>query len=218
MDSQERGIGNEWQSLEHVLKYLERADKIPHRVEGETALLHEIPPHARTIFDLGSGDGRLLNLVLTALPDATGVAMDFSPEMIGRLEARFPDRNKVRIIQHNLEVPLPELGCFDAIVSSFAIHHVPHLRKREIYAEVWRLLAPGGVFCNLEHVSSPTAWLHSRFLEALRITPEQEDPSNKLLDVETQLAWLREIDFADVDCLWKWRELALLTGRKPATG
>ena len=63
--------------------------------------------------------------------------------------------------------------------------------------------------------ASPTRSLHYRFLASLGIDPDEEDPSNKLLDVETQLAWLRAIGFADVECHWNWRELALLAAAKP---
>jgi hypothetical protein len=78
-------------------------------------------------------------------------------------------------------------------------------------------VSDGGVFCNLEHVASASEYGHARFLEAMGTAPEDEDPSNKLLAVHTQLEWLRAIGFVDVDCYWKWRELALLVGfrRRP---
>ncbi len=205
---------NLWTSPDHALEYLQRADTIPHRTEGEAVLLDFLPPHPARVLDLGSGDGRLLNLVKLARPDASAVALDFSELMLDRLRTRFAADHAVQVVAHDLNHPLPDLGPFDAVVSSFAIHHLPHERKRSLYAEVYRQLSPGGVFLNLEHVSSPTDALHHRFNDALSVKRGEEDPSNKLLDLETQLAWLREIGFTDVDCVWKWLELALLTGTR----
>lgn len=205
---------SEWESPAHAAGYLQRADRVPHRTDGETALLEEIPRGVRRILDLGAGDGRLLALVLRERPHAHGVAVDFSAHMLDRLHTRFGPMSRAEIVHHNLAFPLPVLGTFDAVVSSFAIHHLTHERKRQLYEEIWDMLEPGGVFCNLEHVASASPYGHERFLEALGITAAEEDPSNKLLDLQTQLEWLREIGFADVDCYWKWRELALLVGRK----
>jgi tRNA (cmo5U34)-methyltransferase len=205
---------NLWASTEHALDYLRRADSIPHRVEGESTLLEFIPPTAKRILDLGAGDGRLLALVKLDHQDAMAIAIDFSPAMLEASRRRFVDDRSVAVLAHNLEDPLPELGSFDAVVSSFAIHHLIHERKRALYAEIYAKLNPGGVFCNLEHVASPTPELHQEFLHRIGSTLETEDPSNQLLDLEIQLRWLREIGFRDVDCHWKWRELALLTGRR----
>ena len=205
---------NEWQSAEHAAAYLQRASQVPHRNAGEAALLDELPASLSRVLDLGSGDGRMLDLVLRLHPDARGVALDFSPLMLERLRGRFGKSAQVEIVAHDLDAPLPALGKFDAVVSSFAIHHLEHQRKRQLYREVWNLLSEGGVFCNLEHVASASQYGHLRFLAAMGTAPEEEDPSNKLLDVETQLQWFRQIGFADVDCYWKWRELALLVGRK----
>jgi tRNA (cmo5U34)-methyltransferase len=203
---------NLWTSPEHALDYLSRADKIPHRTEGERTMLEFIPADASRILDLGSGDGRLLGLVLAGRPPAEAVALDFSATMLDRLRQRFAANPRIQVIEHDLSNPLPDLGHFDAIVSSLAIHHLTHARKRELYSEIFASLNPRGIFCNLEHVASPTPKLHDSFLFAIDHTPETEDPSNKLLDLETQLAWLRQIGFDDVDCHWKWRELALLAG------
>ena len=206
---------NEWINADHATNYLGRADRIPHRTEGEATLLELLPATVSRVLDLGSGDGRLLGFVLARYPDAKAVALDFSPTMLECLRRRFAENSNVSVIDHNLDYALPPLGQFDAVVSSFAIHHCSHERKRELYGEILGLLAPGGIFCNLEHVASPTRKLHADFLAAIGYTPETEDPSNKLLELETQLRWLREIGFENVDCHWKWRELALLSGTRP---
>lgn len=203
---------NLWSSADHVQDYLERADHIPRRTEGEATLLEFIPPGVRRILDLGTGDGRLLALVRRVHPDTEAVAVDFSAAMLAGARKRFAGDVRVSVVEHNLDASLPDLGKFDAVISSFAIHHLVHERKRALYAEIFSRLNAGGIFCNLEHVASRHARLHEQFLLRIGYTVETEDPSNKLFDLETQLGWLREIGFVDVDCHWKWRELALLAG------
>ena len=205
----------EWSTTERVVRYLASADSYPRRNEGEAALLEQVPRGVRRILDLGTGDGRLLALLHDDRPDALGVGIDVSEPMLGAARERFGGDRRVELIEHDLAEPLPPLGVFDAVVSSLAIHHLEHQRKRSLYGEVLDLLEPGGVFANLEHVASPTRRLHLAFFAAIDEPLENEDPSDRLLDVETQLGWLREHGFDDVDCYWKWLELALLVGVKP---
>jgi tRNA (cmo5U34)-methyltransferase len=207
----------EWTTEDHALRYLARADAYPRRSEGERALLEQVPGGARRVLDLGTGDGRLLALLLHDRPGMVGVGLDFSEPMLEAANKRFADDERIGLLEHDLDEPLPgeALGRFDVVVSSFAIHHLEHGRKRSLYGEVLDLLKPGGVFANLEHVASPTHRLHLAFYAAIGEPIEDEDPSDRLLGVEPQLGWLRDVGFDDVDCYWKWLEMALLVGVKP---
>src|ERR671932_995737 len=206
----------EWTTTEHALRYLARADAYPHRTEGEGVLLEQVPGDAQRVLDLGTGDGRLLALLRIDHREMLGVGLDFSEPMLEAAHKRFADDGRVELVEHDLAEPLPALGRFDAVVSAFAIHHLEHERKRKLYGEVFDLLEHGGVFANLEHVASPTHRLHLALFTAIGEPLEDEDPSDRLLDVETQLGWLRELGFDDVDCYWKWLEMAFLVGVKPA--
>lgn len=209
--------GEEWTLDEgKVRRYLEHADEFPHRAEGESVLREQVPRGARRVLDLGTGDGRLLALLQLDRPGMLGVGLDFSELMLEAARKRFAADERIELVAHDLSEPLPALGRFDAVVSSFAIHHLEHERKRSLYGEVFDLLEPGGVFANFEHVASATERLHLAFFAAIDEPIENADPSDRLLDVETQLGWLRGFGFDDVDCYWKWLEMALLVGVKPA--
>ena len=217
--------GAEWSSQGYASEYLEVAERIPHKNEGEQVLLEYIPKDAKRILDLGTGDGRLIKLIKNqlslSLSSSKFIVVDVSPAMLEKATNYFRNDNSVRVIEHDLSYPISDKLLteaeqseiqFDVIISGLAIHHLTHERKYSLYKEVYNLLKPGGLFCNLDRVASPTQRLHEQFLT--KTTYKKEDKSNKLLDIQTQLKWLEEIGFIDVDCYWKWLELALLIGIK----
>jgi SAM-dependent methyltransferase len=181
-----------------------------------TALAEFLPADVGRVLDLGTGDGVTLALVRELRPVMEAIAADFSAEMLALARERFAGDDAVQVVAHDLDDELPHAwGAFDLVVSSFAIHHVADGRKRALYAEIHDRLRPGGTFLNLEHVASPTPELHDAFLTSLGIDPADDDPSNRLAPVGDQLAWLRSVGFTQVDCHWKWRELALLGAVRP---
>ncbi len=219
----------------------ERSLLIPDRarqLEVLLRLLRFAPRPPGRVLDLGAGDAILLATVLEAFPEATGIAVDFSPLMLEQARqrlSRFGSRAQTR--EADLASPgwkASLAGPFDAVISGFAIHHLPDERKRTLYQEIHGLLAEGGIFVNCEHVASVTPWGEELFNEAMSehlfqrrrergeaVTLEQvqreflqrpDRAANILALVEEQCRWLREIGFQHVDCFWKYFELAIFGG------
>jgi SAM-dependent methyltransferase len=233
-----------WKDREVAKAFLtERSLMIPDRprqLEVMLQLLRHWCPAAEQILDLGAGDGILLGTLLEAFPEASGIAVDFSPLMLDQARQRLSRFGKrATTLEGDLQSPDWKQSLtdqFDILVSGLAIHHLTDGRKQALFREIYDLLLPGGVFLNCEHVASATPaiaemWdnfttehLYQRRREkGENVTMEQvrrefmERPdraANILALVEDQCRWLREIGFQDVDCFWKYFELAIFGGRK----
>lgn len=236
-----------WKSSALAQKYLEEVrGAVPLAKEQIEIMMRlssarEEPVH--NFLDLGCGDGILAAALLEQYPEAKGVLLDFSGSMIKAAKER------LNRYAHNLDFVMVDysnpdwvnsvdyISPFDAVVSGFSIHHQTDERKRKLYGEVYSLLKPGGIFINIEHVSSPTRWVESIFenyfidsLYAMHLKSgsqksreevakefyhRPDKAANKLAPVELQCHWLRKIGFEDVDCYFKAFELTVFGGRRP---
>lgn len=200
----------EWSEPERVDEYLSR--EIPHRSTAEAMLLEALPERVDRFLDLGTGDGRLLAAVREHHPGAVAVGLDASEPMLGRAAERFAGDSLVELRRHDLSLSLGDVGPADAVVSGLAIHHLADSRKQGLFGEIHALLKPGGVFANLDLVSAASPALHERFRSEIGRT--EDDPSDRLAGLSEQLGRLREAGFGEVDCHFKWLQLALIVAVK----
>ena len=192
------------------------------------------------ILDIGCGGGALLEVALDAFPRLTGIALDGSLTMLDAARKNLARFDSVAFVEADFNDPLWRDALpaekFAAVISGYAIHHSEDDRKRTLYAEIYDLLAPGGVFVNVEHVASVSPFGETLYETAcvehvVRLRREKgevvdfnavwqefasrpDKAANRLTPVETQLNWLRNIGFSEVDCYWKYFELAVLAGYK----
>lgn len=93
----------------------------------------------RTILDIGCGTGRVA-LALAQHYAATTTGLDPSPEMLAVAQRKDP--NRAWVLGHAESLPFAE-GAFERAVTSLVVHH---LDRGAAFAEIHRVLTPGGRF------------------------------------------------------------------------
>jgi SAM-dependent methyltransferase len=231
--------GATWQQEDLAASFLQRrGDFVPMLDEQEDIVRRLLERHGRMVtrfLDLGCGDGALTQLVIDAYPSAEGVLVDFSEPMLKRAGERVGRLGgRGTLVRADLNDPtwtqqLPG-GRYDAIVSGLAIHHLPADRKRALFAELFGVLAPGGVFVNMDYVlvEGPLQGLFDeKKMDALQadrdaacaggleeaIVDEDDDDRPDL--AQAQVQWLREAGFEHAEVQFKWAEAAVMAGFKP---
>src|SRR5687767_13815355 len=135
-----------WQQEKTVHWYLDSVRGAIPFAQEQFALLLQIVENGRQpvrrFLDLGAGDGVLSAVLLAHYPAAEPVLVDFSPPMLAAAEERLsPLATQPTFVNADLATPawceaVAAYAPFDAIVSSFAIHHLEDERKRALYGEL----------------------------------------------------------------------------------
>lgn len=97
--------------------------------------------HVVPVVDAGCGAGVPVTRHLVAAGFAT-VGLDFSVAQLELARGLVPGADPVHGDLAGL--PFPD-SSFDAVVSYYAIIHVPRSEHAAVFAEVWRVLRPGGL-------------------------------------------------------------------------
>lgn len=135
----------------YLVKRVERLKIIVH-------LIRETQHPVNAVLDLGCGTGSLMLSVLEAFPQAKSIGIDFDPIILWLAKARLESfGNRARVILADLrDITWLEAvqSQFDAVISATALHWFHPNQLSDLYRQVAKILRPGGIFLNADHVCS----------------------------------------------------------------
>lgn len=187
----------------------------------------ELNVESPRVLDLGAGTGLLSALVLERYPAARMTLMDISEGMLEIARKRFEGKSNVSFRVGDYSAS--ELGGpWELVCSALSIHHLHAEEKRRLFERIHSALAPGGLFVNLDQAEGETPFFQRMYREYwdayVRSGPlsreerEEIERRRETLDrnerLSTQLRWLQEAGFADIDVVYRNRTFIITVARK----
>jgi tRNA (cmo5U34)-methyltransferase len=119
-------------------------------------------------------------------------------------------------------------GPYDLVCSALSIHHLEPGDKCRLFARIFSVLKPGGIFANADQAEGESPYFTGKYREYwdefLKNGPlagtesaeirRRRDTLDKNEKLSVQLAWLHEAGFSDVDIVYKNRNFIVTVARK----
>lgn len=135
---------------------------------------------ARTVVELGAGTGVYTEEVIARLrPDARFLAFEVDSDLVGTLNERVRDP-RLQVINDSAENVESYLNGdkVDVIVSGLPFTSLPQPVKRNIFGEMERVLAPGGVMVAIQYSTMAQRELERHFASVRRrVSPVNVPPA-----------------------------------------
>ena len=183
------------------------------------------------VVDLGCGTGTIARRIKDVYPQAQITCVDIAEKMLQIAQVKLGDPgDDLRYQLANFE-DYEFDTTYDVAVSSLALHHlVNDDDKIKFYKKIYDCLTIGGVFYNADVVLGSSSHLQKRYMEKwreyMRLQVSVEEIEQKWIPqhydedhpacLMSQLAWLRDLGFTEVDVIWKYYNFSVYGGRKSA--
>lgn len=181
----------------------------PNETWVRQALIDRVGGEPQKILDLGCGTGSMTLMLKQAFPRAQVVGLDLSPYMLTVAEDKAKQQQQriewKHALAENTGYPTHH---FDLVTAALLFHETPTSIAKQILAECWRILRPGGQLVILDGNQKSlrqTEWLNNVFEE-----PYIGEYSAGSLD-----AWLEQAGFVGVKTEDYWWMHQVSGGMKP---
>jgi phosphoethanolamine N-methyltransferase len=148
-----------------------------------------------SVLDIGCGLGAIDQLLVTTHGAGSVVGIDIDPALLAQMDARIARAGLTDRVRTKCVVPGPlpfRDGSFDVVFSKDSLVQIPD--KAAIFADVYRLLHPGGRFIASDWFRAGSGAYSPEMMEFFRL----EGIAYNMASIEESAASLRQAGFVDV--------------------
>lgn len=180
------------------------------------------------VLDLGAGTGLMAGLVASNYPNAKIHLIDIAEKMLSEAKQKLKCfKNEFDFIVSNYSNVDSFSQNYDLIISSLSIHHLTAIEKQRLFEIIHSHLKLGGIFINADQVLGDTEEIErtyrSKWIEQVKERGTKQEELNAALErmkedkmstLSSQILWLKEAGFTNVNCWFKHYSFVVFSGIK----
>jgi len=192
------------------------------------------------VLDVGMGDGAITGLLL-AYAEFDVLGVDNEPKMLDRARQRLGGAIEEGRLTICLDDALHFLAerpahSLDIVASGYVLHNLTAGYRQRLYAEIWRVLTPSGMFINADKYAQhgeahrdALKWQLGQFFDVLERRNKigllrewvlhyvEDETAERVMPETDAIECLKRLGFESVEIIFRKYMDAVLVARKPAT-